>query len=108
MPRVVPSQVVELIDKFFPEAKTQKEGGKPVPLSASHALQLAAILDLVQQIPSELIVLSPETYVEYTSSVAGIREFLERLRSQGSYSVTRIVGLRPLNPVTLIRQALAV
>jgi len=106
MPRVVPSQIVELIDKLFPEAKTQKEGKKEFRLSASHALQLAALLDLVQQIPSELIVLSPELYVEYRSSVAGIREFLERLRSQGSYSVIRIPGLRHLNPVTLIRQAL--
>ncbi len=107
MPRVVPSQVVALIDKLFPQARTQTEGGKEIPLSASHASQLAGILDLVQQIPSELLVLSPEQFAEYTVSVAGIRELLERLKALGNYGFSWITGLRHLSPVTIIRQALA-
>jgi len=107
MPRVVPSQVVEQIARFFPEAKTQNEGGKEISLSASHSLQLAPSYELAQEIPSELLVLDPEPYVEYRSSIAGLREFLERgLRNLGSYSISGIPGLRHLSPVTLIRQAL--
>ncbi len=62
--------------------------------------------ELAQEIPSELLVLDPEPYVEYRSSIAGLREFLERLRNLGSYSISGMPGLRHLSPVTLIRQAL--
>jgi hypothetical protein len=56
MPRVVPSQVVELIDKLFPWAKEQQEGREQV-ITAGSANSIAAILELAQQIAAELIVL---------------------------------------------------
>ncbi len=63
MPRVVPSQVVELIDKLFPSARNQAEGQEFV-LSIGNSNQLAAILDLTQQIPPELLVINSDQYAE--------------------------------------------
>ena len=58
MPRIVPSQVVELIDQMFPGAKDQPDSKqKRFSIARDHAFSVAAIIDLVEQIPPELFVL---------------------------------------------------
>jgi hypothetical protein len=107
MPRVVPSQVVELIDKLFPEAARQTEGNV-FALDISHSPRLAAIMHLVEKIPDQLITVSGAPYSELVSSIAAIRTHIEIWQSQGrTMRLLRVDGLRDLNPVTLIRQALA-
>ena len=106
MPRVVPSQVVDSIDKLFPWAKNQKESDDKYYLAAGNSCSLAAILDLIQQLPSELITLGPEDFTEFVSGAASLRTLLQQWQS-GDFSYHRIPGLRHLSPVTLIRQALA-
>lgn len=61
MARVVPSQVVELIDKLFSSANFEKK----FSLDYSHTPQLAAIVSLVKQIPPELIALTGNSYVKF-------------------------------------------
>jgi hypothetical protein len=104
MGRVVPSQVVELIDKLFPWAKDQKEGNHDDHLTAL-SISVAAMLELIQQIPSELIALDSESYVEFVSSVAALRAQMREW--EVSIPIWPLPGLRDLSPVTLIRQALA-
>ena len=59
MQRIVPSQVVAVIDKLFPAARTQLEG-KQLLISAGLSSSVAIVLDLVERIPSELIVLEED------------------------------------------------
>ena len=54
MSRVVPSQVVTLIDKMFPVVTQEKEDWHLTP---GHANHLAAIIDMVDQIPQECLIL---------------------------------------------------
>ena len=63
MPRVVPSQVVELIDQLFPQYRvgsTNRNGWYNANLDRCYGLQ--AVLDLTDQIPSSLVVLSGQDY----------------------------------------------
>jgi hypothetical protein len=106
MPRVVPSQVVELIDKLFPWAKDQREGDQKNYLTAANAYSISAVLDLLQHVPSELITLGPEDFAEFVSSVAVLRTLMQRWQIRDG-QFTRIPGMRHLSPITLIRQALA-
>jgi hypothetical protein len=106
MPRVVPSQVVELIDKLFPWAKDQREGDEKNYLSAGNVYSIGAVLDLLQHVPSELITLGPEDHAEFVSSVAALRTLMQRWQIRAE-PFHRIPGMRQLSPITLIRQALA-
>jgi hypothetical protein len=107
VPRVVPSQIVELIDKLFEPVQRQIETNADFSLYSGHSVAIAAILALVEHLPSELIVLGADQYAEFAVSVAGLRNLLNTWQTQPNHSLNRIVGLRPLNPITLIRQALA-
>src|SRR5215831_11116579 len=110
--RVVPSQVVELIDKLYPNAKDEVEGKATVTLNADHSIQLMSIVELTEQIPSELIRLSSSQYAEYISGIAAIRWTVQRWQQVDKPGYTKIPpfirGLRQYSPVALIRQALAV
>jgi hypothetical protein len=55
MPRVTPRQVVELISKLFPEVDTELEG-QPFSLHRHHSGRCSALLDLIEKIPTELLV----------------------------------------------------
>lgn len=109
MPRVVPSQVVDLIDKLFPKATNEVEG-KPVELKYDHSIQLMSIIELAEQIPSELISLSGDRYAEYISAIAAIRwttQRWQRVVSPIRSPMPPIIrGLRSHSAVALIRQAL--
>ena len=109
MPRVVPSQVVDLIDKLFPKATNEVEG-KPVELKPDYSIQLMSIIELAEQIPSELISLSADRYAEYISAIAAIRWTTQRwqrvVSPLRSPMPPTIRGLRSHSAVALIRQAL--
>lgn len=110
MPRVVPSQVVELIDKLFPQAKHEIEGN-PIQIPFDHSVQLAAILDMIDRVPGELIVINAAQYAEYVAAIAALRWTIQRWQGveKPGYAEPLLIirGLRTHNPVTLIRQALA-
>jgi hypothetical protein len=100
MPRVVPSQIVSLIDFHFAHAKTAQPGrGDMIDVSSSP--RLSAILRLVDELPDELITVSGDDYNRLTDSVETIRNVLEMWTSHGStafYLPTKawdaVVGLR--------------
>ena len=107
MPRVVPSQVVNLIDRLIPQAKQDT----PFHLMFHNSDQLAALLDMIVQIPSEFLVLDGAKYAEYISSCAAIRGAIQRWhspeRTTRMNDLAVVQGLGNLNPVTMIRQALS-
>jgi len=71
-----------------------------------------SIVELTEQIPSELIRLSSSQYAEYISGIAAIRWTVQRWQQVDKPGYTKIPpfirGLRQYSPVALIRQALAV
>lgn len=108
MPRVLPSQAVSVIGQMFPFAATQvDEEHARVELGMGHSSQLAAIVDLVEQIPAELILLDNVRYAEFTAGLAAIRNALKMWLARGDvFSLRNITGFGNLNPVTLLRRAL--
>lgn len=107
MPRVVPSQIVDYIDQTFPEAKKQTDlGGRGYSLNRNHEFLCASLTDLINQLPSELLVLPSQQYTELVSSVATIKSALQiwKLRD---YSLDKIRGLGDYNPISFIRRALS-
>jgi hypothetical protein len=107
MPRVVPSQVVTVIDSMFRWAATQVEGqGERIQLHRDNSSRLAAVLALVQQIPQELLVLDDTKYSELVASIAAIQDIIPMWQFR-DLPLEAVPGLSKLNPVTLIRRALA-
>jgi len=102
MPRVVPSQIICFIDQVFPQAK--KENIK-FYLERNHAASCSVIIDLIEQLPSELLVLSGEQYVKLVSAVAAIKIGLENWKLR-TYPLKNVPGLSKLNPVSILRNVL--
>ncbi len=112
MPRVVPSQVVELIDQLFPQYRfgsTSRNGWYNSNLDRCYGLQ--AVLDLTDQIPSSLVVLNGQDYSVLVSSIAAIRNVMDNPLT-GPYGIKKI-ELAPIeefgnvNPIALIRDLLS-
>ena len=62
--------------ELFPKFRDQ-ETAKRRYLSPHNDSQLVALLEVVQLIPSELINLNPDDYIELISSIAAIRHMIE-------------------------------
>lgn len=107
MPRIVPSQVVTLVDRLFPWGATQKNTKQEVQLERSSTNSLAAVVELADQIPPELITLDPDSYAVYVTSLTAIRTAIRAWQTGGGVDyLTKIPGLGNLNPVTLLRDYL--
>jgi hypothetical protein len=102
MPRIVPSRVVNLIEKLFPQSQAQYTLGR------GNAGQLAAIVNLVDSIPDELLTMDSDSYAGLVCSTAHIRQTLESWVSDRSArsNLDPIPGFPNESPVTLIRKAL--
>ncbi len=109
MPRVVPSQVVEFIDGFFPFAANERESRNHVlGIGMREASGLTAVIDLVQQIPHQLIALEGRQYAALITGLAALRIAVSRWQEQGRSDLTYFSAFNDLSPVYLIRTALAV
>ncbi len=106
MSRVVPSQVVSVVDKLFPGAKTQTEGGQALILYSGNAPQLAAIIDLVERVPDELVVLDAEDFATLRVCISAIRTQISQWNASSNQPLVLIGGLPPLSPVRLIRDVM--
>jgi len=101
MPRVVPSQIIGFIDQVFPQAKDNKK----FYLERNYAISCAAIIDLIEQLPSELLVLSSKQYIKFVSAVAAIKIGLENWKLR-DYPLKNVPGLSDRNPVSILRNVL--
>jgi hypothetical protein len=102
MPRVVPSQIISLIDQVFPPAKDNKS----FYLDRNHAESCAAIINLIEQLPSELLVLQSQQYTELVSAISAIKIAIENWKLR-TYRLSKVPGLGDLNPVSIIRNVLS-
>jgi hypothetical protein len=101
MPRVVPSQVIALIDQSFPAIKTTRE----FPIYSASAGVLSAIVRLTSEIPAELLTIGAEDYSDLVCALEGLTSAVNRwLQRGGDDPPARIKGM---NPVAIIRGALS-
>jgi hypothetical protein len=99
MPRVVPSQIVELIDQLYPQAK---EGTR---VDARTGPTLAAIAAAAKAIPPELLTLTGGDLSDYIVVLAMID-----MSQKQSLAIERPLNVpehRGISPIVLLRQALA-
>lgn len=103
----MPSQIVEVIDQIFPRARDQKDTQQDrFSVNRSDQNELAAIVELFDQIPSELILLDQNEYAALQLAVTAIKNTIPSWKLR-DYGLDRIHGYGNLNPVTIIRNALS-
>jgi hypothetical protein len=103
MPRVVPSQVVAFIDDIFPATEE---------LCYLHKIdfgQLAGLVDLVEEIPNELLTMDTTTYASFVCSKAKIREAISNFTAdrRSGHHFSPFTIARNQSPMRLIRDAIA-
>ncbi len=78
MARVVPSDVVAFIDRYFPGVVTEKAGTvqTAISMSVENATWACTIADMVDEIPSELI-RDRGDYADLRAAATGIRMAIE-------------------------------
>jgi hypothetical protein len=102
MTRIMPSQVVQTIDGLFPHAARNAPGAT---LQAGHSSQLLGILNLLKDVPDELIILSPADYSELIVAKSTIEDHLAHWRARGN--VGDMANVKGVDAVTVIRRTLA-
>ena len=101
MTKVVPAQVVALIDHVYPSAKSTPN----MPVYSADAAILAAIINLVDDIPVELLTISG---ADYTGLVVGLESMgaaIDRWNHHGTDQPPRMHDGK--SPVYLVRDALS-
>ncbi len=71
MTQIVPSQVVDVIDKFFPR-NINGGGLGTANLGLDRIIQLQGILSLIRQIPSELLAVDAASFADLTIAISAI------------------------------------
>jgi hypothetical protein len=102
MARVMPSQVVQTIDTLFSHAAKNVRGST---LSAGSSSKLLGILNLLRDVPDELIALESADYSELILAKSTIEEHLAIWRSRGNAG--DMAHVNEFDAVTVIRRALA-
>lgn len=102
MSRVAPSQVVRTIDELFPHAA---KGDGNATLTAGHGFQLLGILNLLKDVPEELINLPSVDYADLVLAKSTIEEHLAIWRTRGN--VGNMSHVKGRDAVTVIRHALS-
>ncbi len=93
MPRVVPSQVVAVIDQSFPGARTNPD----FPVYSASAGLLSAIVRLTGEIPAELLAVGAEDYTDLVWALEGLSSAVDRWHQLGGDDPpARIKGKSPL------------
>ena len=110
MPRVVPSQIVALIHKFYANISDDDQ----FALNDTQLPQLTAILELIDRMPSEFLTLSAERFSLFMFSCQVLRTYAERYMgmdrrtaSPGTPVVKKLRALDMKSPITFLRDCLA-
>jgi hypothetical protein len=99
MPRVVPSQVVQVIDQLFPQAQKSRN------TAVLAGPQLTAVVAFARQIPPELLTFTGQDLSDYVVAL----EFMENTeqRTQALQRGFQAPEYRETSVIVLLREALA-
>ena len=105
MPSVVPSQVVELIDTFFSWVDKSPQD----KITHGRTVGLLAVLELVGQLPDELLPGRAEDYSKYIVAVAAIRDRVKRWGANldTGYPMPGLQEYEGRNPIVILRDVLS-
>jgi hypothetical protein len=101
MARVVPTQIVLLIDQNLPANNSQTLGVNHASVAA-----LTAIARLIDELPTELLTISGTDYSDLVCGVEAIRNSVDFWQNKGVAQIG-ISGIRGKNVLMLIREVLA-
>jgi hypothetical protein len=109
MPRVVPSDVVRLIDSMFSWAADAPKSGQSPPQLGVHSLaSVAAIVELVDRVPENLLILPSDEYAALVAGHAALRSAVHAWQSgDHQHYLAGIAGYGNRHPVNLLRNSLA-
>jgi hypothetical protein len=96
--RIMPSQVVQTIDRLFPHAAQNVRA----PLSG-HSASLLGIVTLLKDVPEELIILPPVDYADLRLAQSTIEDTLAHWRARGVVETPPQVN--GFDAITVIRRA---
>jgi hypothetical protein len=99
VPRVVPSQVVEVIDQLFPEARGSRRA------TVRTGPYLAAIAALTKEILADLLTLTGQDLSDYVVALQLIEEMQQH--SLGRQRAFQVLEYREKSTIVLLRDALA-
>jgi hypothetical protein len=106
MSRTLPSQVVKTIEQLFPHRVGREGRHTEVSGVPEITFKFQAVLDLVEQIPPELITLKDAEYAMFSASVSAIRWNLKHPLKYGNHGFViqlhTIEEFGGLNPIALI------
>lgn len=102
MPNIMPSQAAEIIRNLFAHVTTEPPtDGK---LQTGHLIKLKSIIDLVQEIPRELIIVPSSDYALFVRAIAVIEINLDIMMHRGgSFGIEPVEGV---DAATVIYRAL--
>lgn len=107
MARVVPSEIVRVIDTWYPVANPANTGKLDFWIGRKRTPQVNTILALVDQLPDELLMLQSEDYIDYVAAVEALRHAITRWEAGLVYQLGVMPGFDLVNPVVMVRRALA-
>lgn len=108
MPRVVPSQVVALIDQMFPFIKTHEGRHHEFGLDIGALAKVAALVNLIHEVPSHLITVEGDVYGGFVAGLAALQASIPAWQSGNRYHFVSVLpGCGDLHAVALIRRAMA-
>ena len=111
MPRVLPSQIVTMIDQVYPWAKLADPGAAG-SLEPTHAPTVGAIAELIDRMPERLLsALTPGEHAQFVAALAGLRVSLKMWETLGDFDSLHTVRSRGElgggHPVSTVRALLA-
>jgi hypothetical protein len=103
--RVVPSDVVKLIERIWPDVYRRPE--PRLTLNYSYRPHLQAIVEMYDRIPDDLLAPPRDEYPTLMAAVGGIRAAIVQFNTAGdSRPIDKTPGLGNIDPVTALRSAL--
>ncbi len=107
MPRVLPSQVVAIIDQMTAGSGWNLEANPNVLLEQGHLGTVATLLGLAEQVPEELLVISGEKYLGLLAALGALRAAVGAWQVENRYRIGMLPGFGQVHVLILIRRALA-
>lgn len=105
MPRVLPAQVVALIDTMYPAVKKEPTGQHQ--LYNADLPTISALVQAVDQVPRELLIMPPSVSLGFVAGVAALRAAMAAWQGAGAEKVyvSKLRGF-DAHPLALIRGAM--